>query len=381
MRPFAQNSTTDALQHLAARGLSEDAAATRPILLRALTDFFVMRPSHSRDEIKQFGEIAHRLIGQAARDEIDHAADALCHHPNAPIDLLDLLASRGGAGALKLLAECRRLSTPCLRNGAAMGPLEAALAIAGRADLDAATIELLSQRPENEILRKLAANESVPLGPDLIPAIILRAHADAELAQILAARLPHRVETLALFLVADTRQRHIMIERTRQRLNAKDVTPAPVGAPSAAMRRIEAIAREGDAAELASALAQACGCEETLARTFIADTGGEPLAIALRAIGLPADMVVRIYLAADPNIERATGRLSAFTKLATGLTPDVAACILNAMTGKRREAGQHMPMQDSQARPSTARPGTARSASNVTHGPLVAAEDTLARQA
>ena len=147
------------------------------------------------------------------------------------------------------------------------------------------------------------------------------------------------------------------------------------------MRRIEAIAREGDAAELASALAQACSCEETLARTFIADTGGEPLAIALRAIGLPADMVVRIYLAADPNIERATGRLSAFTKLATGLTPDVAACILNAMTGKRRDAGQHMPVQDSQARPSTARPGTARSASNVTHGPLVAAEDTLARQA
>ena len=91
MRPFAQDPTSDDLHHLAARGLSE-AGGPRPLLLRVLTDLFVMRPIHSYEESRQFAEIAHRLMADATQAECDHTASVLCHHPAAPPDLLDRIA-------------------------------------------------------------------------------------------------------------------------------------------------------------------------------------------------------------------------------------------------------------------------------------------------
>ena len=52
---------SDALHHLAARGLS-DSGGPKPLLLRVLTDLFVMRATHTSEETRQFAEIARRLL-------------------------------------------------------------------------------------------------------------------------------------------------------------------------------------------------------------------------------------------------------------------------------------------------------------------------------
>jgi uncharacterized protein (DUF2336 family) len=222
MRLFAPNPTSDALHRLAARGLSE-AAGDKPLLLRVLTDLFVMRPTHSADEIRQFAEIALRLLPEATAAECEHAATALCDHLSAPTGLMDRLAQRFGDGALQLYARCRALSTNVLEYAAAAGDEAVGVALAGRSDLGPGLISMLASREEIAVLRALARNSAAPLAGSALTTLIARARSDFELAFELIARAPHRPETLALFMHADNRRRAMMIARTRE--NAGETEP------------------------------------------------------------------------------------------------------------------------------------------------------------
>lgn len=357
MRLFAQDMTSDDLHHLAACGLSE-AGGPKPLLLRVLTDLFVMRPMHSHAESRQFAEIAHRLIADATQAECDHAASVLCHHPAAPPDLLDRLALRGGEGALLLFAHCRALSTPVLQDAAATGESAVAEAMARRADLDASMIATLAARDEIDVLHTLARNNSAPLAASVLVRLVARARLDAQLAQALVTRLPHRVETLALFMMADARARALMIARTRDSAGESETlsTALEHGAETA-LRRIEAMAVEGAMDDVAAALAEACQCDALLARAIVADSGGEPLAIALRALGLRPEIVTRIVLHVDPHICHARGRATALARLASGLSQQVARRILDAMSGRHIAPVRHATLHDQTARLSSARAG------------------------
>lgn len=360
-KPTSDHLTSDALHHLAARGLSE-AGGPKPLLLRVLTDLFVMRPTHSPEETRQFAEIAHRLLAEATQAECDHAAAVLSRHPAAPPDLLDRLARRGGAAALTLFAQCRSLSTPVLQDAASTGDMAVATAIAQRPDLDARMIAALAARDEIEVLRALAQNESAPLGVAALPGLVARAREDAELAQALVSRLPHRPETLALFLMADARQRALMIARTRESAGEGEAPSLALehGADTA-LRRIEAIALDSAQDDFVKALAEACHIEDEQAQAILADVGGEPLAIALRALGLRPEIVTRIFLFVDPQISHSYGRVSALARLANGLSQDVARRILDAMTGRIVTQARHATLHDQTARLSSARAGLVQS--------------------
>jgi uncharacterized protein (DUF2336 family) len=362
MRLFAKDLpssalTSDALHHLAAHGLS-DARGGKPLLLRVLTDLFVMRATHTSEETRQFAEIARRLVSNATQDECDHAARVLCHHEAAPPDVLDLLAMRGGVGALKLIAECRALSTAILHDAAATGDAAVAVALAQRPDLNSSMIAELAARDDIDVLRTLAHNEAAPLSAPILQGLVARARKDSELAQALVARLPHRPETLALFMTADARQRALMIARARE--SAGEVEPPSYAlehGAETALRRIEAIALEGAQDDFAAALADACHCDIEQARAIVADTGGEPLAVTLRALGLRPEIVTRIFLFVDPQISHSYGRVSALACLATALSQDVAKRILDAMTGRVVTSARHATLHDQTARLSSARAG------------------------
>jgi len=355
MRPFAQDPTSDELHHLAARGLSE-AGGPRPLLLRVLTDLFVMRPIHSHEESRQFAEIAHRLMADATQAECDHTARVLCHHPAAPPDLLDRIALKGGEGALLLFAQCRALSTPVLQEAATTGEATVAEALAHRVDLDAAMIATLAARDESAVLRTLARNDSAPLAATVLLRLVARARLDADLARALARRLPHRVETLGLFMMADARGRALMIARMRETAGESEtLSTALEHGEETALSRTEAMAIEGATEDVAAALAEACRCDTALARAIVADTGGEPLVIALRALGLRPEIVTRIFLFVDPNVSHARGRVSALARLASGLSQQVARHILDAMSGRTLAPVRHAALHDQTARLSSAR--------------------------
>jgi uncharacterized protein (DUF2336 family) len=331
MRLFAQDLTTDTLQHIAARGLSE-AGGPKPLLLRVLVDLFVRRPSHSEDEIQHFAEIAHTILPSATRAEIDHAAMRLCTHPAAPGEVLDLLAMRAGEGAVLLFEKCRRLSTAVLHHGAMAGPLALACAIAQRDDLDPTTINLLAARPERDILLALVENEKAPLNAHLLPQLVARAKDEAPIAHRLCQRLPHRAEVLSLFLHAARTDRLLMIGAARQRMDSpkqNDMEQAPIDAADLVT------AAQTSAQAFALCLAQKLTLPETLAQALTQDHGGEALIIALRALGADGDEVQQISkLLCDTLTE---GQLVWRRALCLCISQPLAQMILQAMMHTHRQ--------------------------------------------
>jgi uncharacterized protein (DUF2336 family) len=353
MRLFAQDLTTDTLQHIAARGLSE-AGGPKPLLLRVLVDLYVRRPSHSDDEVQHFAEIAHSILPCATRAEVDHAAERLCTHPAAPGELMDLLASRGGEGALLLFEKCRRLSTHVLQNAAAAGPREAAIAIARRDDLDPATIEHLAARPEPEIARALAKNESAPLGSRVLPQLVVRAQEDAELTRILCRRLPHRAECAGLFLQAARADRLLMIGAARIRAGEDaGLSQALEQGEETALRKLESAAQEsGDA--FALLLAETLPCPLLIAQSVTQDRGGEALVIALRALGADAASIIRFSKLLSDALNE--GQSAWRHALALSVSRRVALEFMQAITGETATSARYQPLHDQNARESGIRP-------------------------
>jgi uncharacterized protein (DUF2336 family) len=353
MRPFAHDFMSEALQKLAACGPNED-GATRPVLLRVLTDLFVMRQSHNDDEIRQFVEIASRVVDDAGDQEVLHVARALCDHPDARVPVVDRLIARGGSAALLLLAKCRHVSTLSIDSAASLGSPAFAAAVAQRADLDATMVKALAMRGEPDVLRALAANETAPLGPDALKILVDHGRDDGDVAALLCRRLPHRAEIAGLFLSATSRQRAMMLAHAKR--GAGDDAPVTGWADvsqTPAVRRIEAAALDRDSDALHAALADACDCDPAMMSAIIADPGGEPLAIALRAVGMSPVVATRIFLFADPEISHSFGKVSMLTRLAASTSQEVAEQILRAMIGTpgRQARGQHVPVLDPTARP------------------------------
>lgn len=347
MRLFAQDLTTDTLQHIAARGLSE-AGGPKPLLLRVLVDLFVTRPSHHDDEIQHFAEIAHSILPSATRPEVDHAAMRLCTHPAAPGELVDLLAASGGEGAVLLFEKCRRLSTPVLHKGAASGQLPAALAIAGRPDLDTATIDLLVARPEREIALALAANELAPLATDVLAILAERARDNLDLARHLTHRLPHRGECLGLFHLAMRTDRLLMLASARARLGEENGSSQALehGAETA-LRKLEAAAQDHAQAFVAE-LSATLSYPPDMAAKWAEDKSGELLVVALRALGADLDPLLRIVQQVKGDLSQ--GQMAWLRAFALGLSRKLASDLVHAMLGIARVNPRHQPLHDQAAR-------------------------------
>lgn len=333
MRLFAQDLTTDTLQHIAARGLSE-AGGPKPLLLRVLVDLFVRRPTHSDQEIQHFAEIAYTVLPSATAEEIDHAAMRLACHPSAPGDLLDLLASRAHIGALTLLAQSRRLATSVLHVAAAQGSKEAALALASRDDLDATTLTLLAARQDPEIHLRLVENRAAPLDDTIITSLVATAPDHPALAAALTHRLPHHKACWSLFLLAQRAERLTMIGA------AKHQMPTHLPASDTSKNLADLVtSAQNNATQFALALSQALSCSGDLAQEIVNDRGGEPLVLALTALGAdPTTLMMLISAVQGPLTQ---GQIIWRQALAATLPRAIAQSILSAiLTARRPSAAQ-----------------------------------------
>ena len=352
MRPFAKDPLSSPVEELAARAMT-DAGASRPVLLRVIADLFAMRTGHTADEIRQFEEISLRLIETAQDSDLLHVAEALVRHDEAPSDVVDLIAVRGGPAACLLLAQCRRLSTLSIDTAASIGSSDQAAAVAARPDLDSAQVRLLASRPELDIARALAANPGAPLERDSLAHLIVKGRIDAEIAQALFRRMPTQPALAALFLGLTSRQRDVVVSNVKRSLEGDATLSTFMDAPTSAARRIEAAVLSQDREALVDALSQGCGCGRDLTAAILADEGGEPLAIALRACGVEATVATRVFLFVDPAMSQSYGKISKLAMLAASTSMDVARMIVNAMAAAPAERTRraHVPYFDSTAKP------------------------------
>ncbi|RJF74311.1 DUF2336 domain-containing protein [Rhodopseudomonas palustris] len=219
----------------------------RPTLLRVLTDLYVQSAAHTREEEQQFVELTSRLI-----DEVDDATLAavrarLSIYPHTP----DAIA--------------RRLA---LRSAAEQQPAQAATIAT-----HAATPADRPARPATEAEQRVAA---LPMQPD-------------DAAQI-----------SDMFFAAAPRERALILHNLAEApLRPAVRIPAPRAKRAIETLHMAAYAQDAEnfTAELGDALILATATADRVVR----DPGGEPLACALKALGMSGAVFEQVLMFLDPE--------------------------------------------------------------------------------
>ena len=230
----------------------------RPTLLRVLTDLYVQTSDHTLDEERQFAELATRLI-----DEVDDATRAavrarLAIYPNTPREIAWKLQLKYTANKQPAVLED---DEHVLLDDTFIDP--------------AADIEIVSE-PE------------APMAPAM-PAPTLSMQPDD------AAKL------IEMFLAADKSHRAQML-RGLTDTPLKPSTPVDPRRAARAVTALEQAALAVDSAGFAAELADALILTSKVATQIVNEPGGEPLACALKALGMPGESYQRVLLFLNPSL-------------------------------------------------------------------------------
>lgn len=241
-----------------------------------------------------------------------------------------------------LLAEAYEICEPILSDGLCLTNCdlvriadtceeEHRLCLAARIDLSRVVCDALSSRGEAAVLARLIANTGASLSPHALEQMVRRSSAKPELIKPLLQRreltpwLAH-----LMFFWSDGEERSIILKRfpidrrgivealsdgvdlsvllqqgnTKLHETYRLLRPAERMSESAQQRLIDGVADE--AAQ--GALAMSAGISTTTAAWIISDLGGEPLAVAGKAMGLSRDAFQQI--AVSLSAVRPCGALS-----------------------------------------------------------------------
>mgnify|MGYP002077024906 CR=1 FL=1 len=252
----------------------------RPTLLRVLTDLYVQTPGHTPDEEQQFTELTTRLL-----DEVDDATRAvvrakLAIYPNTPRDI-----------RRKLM-----IPPPPLYPRHAAPSLQPAQ---GHADP--------------------AAVAAPPLAPQQPLPVLSMKPQDAS-------------SLIEMFTSASSKERAKILENL---LDAPLKPSAKVDPKRAAraLATLEGAAMVADAHAFTVELADALTLPASVAKEIVADPLGEPLACAMKALGMDADAFQRVLLFLNPAIGASVIDVYRLARMYDVLTERVALVMLAAWRG------------------------------------------------
>jgi len=251
----------------------------RPTLLRVLTDLYVQKPSHTPDEELQFTELTSRLL-----DEVDDATRAMVRaklaiYPNTPRDIR------------------RKLMIP----PPPLYPRTTAPSI---------------QPAQSEVETVTAPPLAPPQGP---PPVLLMKPQDAS-------------SLIEMFTAASSKERAKILENL---LDAPLKPSAKVDPKRAAraLAALEGAAMVADAQAFTAELADALILPAMVAKEVVADPLGEPLACAMKALGMDSDAFQRVLLFLNPAIGASVMDVYRLARMYDVLTERVALIMLAAWRG------------------------------------------------
>jgi Uncharacterised protein conserved in bacteria (DUF2336) len=223
----------------------------RPTLLRVLTDLYVQASAHSTEESRQFVELTSRLI-----DQVDDATRAavrarLAIYPRTPPEIMHKLGLRPGP----------------------------------------------ADRP-------VSAVEQMPLAPPAAapaqPAKLLN-EAQLRMASNLAMRPTDAAEICDMFFGAGPSER-VAILHSLANTPLKSSPRIPARHAARAIEALEMAAFVADVENFTIELGETLILPARIARQVVNDPGGEPLACAMRALGMPGSVFERVLLFLKPEI-------------------------------------------------------------------------------
>ncbi|MCA1400815.1 DUF2336 domain-containing protein [Bradyrhizobium sp. BRP56] len=251
----------------------------RPTLLRVLTDLYVQASAHSADEERQFIELTTRLI-----DEVDDATRAavrarLAIYPATPARIVDKLG---------------------LRRVGPDQPMPAAAPIPAPA-------------------------------PSALPANI-PTEAELRMAASLAMRPNDAAEISDMFFAASTKER-AQILHNLQETPLKAAARIPAARAARAIHILEMAAFAEDLDNFTLELGEALILPSRIAADVVNDSGGEPLACAMRALDVSSAAFQRILMFLNPEAGSSVNYVYRLSRLYDRLSERSALVMLAAWRG------------------------------------------------
>ena len=159
--------------------------------LRQVTDLFLYGGERlSDDQVKVFDDVLCLLIARVESRARAELGTRLAPVDYAPLDVIQQLARDDEiAVAGAVLATSSRVTTSVLVEVASTKGQEHLLAISGRIDLPEAVTDVIVDRGERRVIRKLANNATARFSDAGYAGIVARADSDDELTEILVLRI------------------------------------------------------------------------------------------------------------------------------------------------------------------------------------------------
>jgi hypothetical protein len=166
--------------------------------LRQVTDLFLHDGERlSDDQVKVFDDVLCLLIARVETRAKAELSRRLAPLDYAPFEVIQHLAWDDEIEvAGNVLANSSRLGTDVLVEIASSKGQGHLLAISGRADLPAAVTDIIVDRGEGQVIRKLANNAGARFSDAGYSTIVARAGADDELVEILGLRADFPIKFL-----------------------------------------------------------------------------------------------------------------------------------------------------------------------------------------
>ena len=166
-------------------------SAKRVSTLRQVTDLFLHDGERlSEDQVKVFDDVICHLAARVETRVKAELGARFAPLEYAPLGVIEQLARDDEiAVAGSVLATSRRLRTRDLVEIASTKGQDHLLAISGRANLPEAVTDVIVDRGESKVIRKLANNTSARFSDTGYSKIVARSEADAELIEILGLRV------------------------------------------------------------------------------------------------------------------------------------------------------------------------------------------------
>jgi len=251
----------------------------RPTLLRVLTDLYVQANTHSIEEARQFVELASRLV-----DQVDDATRAavrarLAIYPGTPPEILHKLE---------------------------LGPAQ-------------------TDRPA-------PALEHAPSPPTFAQAAKPLTDVPLRMTPGLAMQSADAAEISDMFFRAGPSER-VKILHSLSDTPLKASPRVPAGRAARAIEALEMAAFVADVENFTLELGETLILPASLAQQVVNDSSGEPLACAMRALGMPGPVFERVLLFLKPDIGTSVNMVYRLSRLYDRLGERSSLVMLAAWRG------------------------------------------------
>jgi uncharacterized protein (DUF2336 family) len=269
-------------------------SAKRVKTLRRVTDLFLNDGERLSDEqVKVFDDVLCLLIARVETRAKAELSKRLAPVDYAPFEVIQHLASDDEiAVAGEVLTHSSRVSTDTLVEIASTKGQDHLLAISGRANLPEAVTDVIIDRGEKRVIRKLANNASAQFSEAGYSGILARAEDDDELIEILGLRVDLPVKFLRDLLL-----------RAREAVRARLLAIAPPAIREEIRRVLNNIAREdgapsssfGVAEELVRLMKELNELDDAAVYKFAEERKFDEVAASLAILNeVPTEMMVRL---------------------------------------------------------------------------------------